>query len=94
MLNYYKERIEKSEEKLRLAKIGFQSELKAMGESLMNAKTYEETDLVFTSVKKSREAVEALESEVKGYKEDYEREANKPENKKAQAKEILFGGNE
>lgn len=94
MLNYYKERLAESEEKLRLAKIGYQSEIKSMGENYLNTNSYAEADLVFTQIKKSREAVELLEAEVKNYKKNYEDEASKPENKKVQAKEILFGGNE
>lgn len=94
MLNYYKENLEVSKNQLELAKQGYKQELEELGKSLMNAKTIDESELIIDKIRASRKAISELEKTVAYNQENYDKEYNKPENKAARAREVLFGGNE
>ncbi|MEG1662522.1 MAG: hypothetical protein RR338_00895 [Clostridia bacterium] len=96
MLDYYKEKIDLLEEQVNLAKIGLIVKMKRKTEGIGASYTsqFEEVCERVEQATKSTNAIKALEKDLEECKQRYLEEANKPENKKAEAKKILFGGNE
>jgi hypothetical protein len=92
MKNYYKERVEILTEQVELAKKGLVEKMKQNGIAMSNTNDFDEMCEKLEQVRVSVEAIKDLEQSLGYAKKQYEEECAKPENKKAEALETLYGG--
>ena len=92
MLDYYKEQLELCEMKVSLAKEGYEKKMRDLSESLKNAQSVVEAELLIDNIRLAKKALTDVEKERDHIKQRYEEEYAKPENTQKRAKEVLFGG--
>lgn len=92
MKNYYKERVEVLTEQVDLAKKGLIVKMQQNGIGMSNTSNFDEMCKKLEQVQVSVAAIKDLEQSLEYAKKQYEEECEKPENKRAEALETLYGG--
>lgn len=92
MKNYYKERVEVLTEQVDLAKKGLVVKMQQNGIGMSNTSNFDEMCKKLEQVQVSVAAIKDLEQGLEYAKKQYKEECEKPENKRAEALETLYGG--
>lgn len=92
MKNYYKERVEVLTEQVDLAKKGLIVKMRQNGIGMSNTSNFDKMCKKLEQVQVSVAAIKDLEQSLEYAKKQYEEECEKPENKRAEALETLYGG--
>lgn len=92
MKNYYKERVEILTEQVELAKRGLVEKMQQNGIAMSNTRDFDEMCVNLEQVRVSVAAIKDLEQGLEYAKKQYKEECEKPENKRAEALETLYGG--
>lgn len=93
MKNYYKKRVEVLTEQVDLAKKGLVVKMQQNGIGMSNTSNFDEMCKKLEQVQVSVAAIKDLEQGLEYARKQYAEECEKPENKRAEAVETLYGGN-
>lgn len=92
MKNYYKEQVEVLTEQVDLAKKGLAVKMQQNGIGMSNTSNFDEMCKKLEQVQVSVAAIKDLEQGLEYARKQYAEESEKPENKRAEALETLYGG--
>lgn len=92
MKDYYKKRVEILMEQVELAKRGLVEKMNQNGIRMANTNEFDTMCARLERISVSIKAIKDLEQSLEYAKKQYKEECEKPENKRAEALETLYGG--